>query len=111
MDTKWDHPFSWSETSSDYGDNKDLNKIEIDYRDKLNQVETNYEDNGDDIKIKTNYGNNKDNFEIETNYGNNEESILLETAACRILLSPHFCLANVQDSSNNIASMVEFVMM
>ena len=113
MDTKSGHPFSRSETGSDYRDNKDLNEIETDYGDNedLNQVETDYGDDEDDIDIETDYGDNKDDVEVETDYSNDEESIFLEVAACHIPSLPRPRSADVSDPGNDTASMAEFDMM
>ena len=113
IDTKSGRPFSWSETGSNYRDNKDLNKIETDYEDNkdLNQVETNYEDNKDNINIETNYSNNEDNVEVKTDNNDDEKNIFLEVATCHIPSLLRLRLADVPDPDNDIASMAKFDMM
>lgn len=113
MDTKSGCPFSWSETGSDYRDDKDLNKIETNYGDNkdLNQVETDYGDDKDDIDIETDYGDNEDNVEVETDYSNDEESIFLKAVARYIPSLPRPRLVDVPDPGDNTASMAKFDMM
>ncbi len=98
MDIRLGHLFSRSKTN---GDNKDLNKIEIDYKNdkNLRQVETNYGNNEDDIEIETNHEDIKDIVEIETNYDNDEESIFLEIVPCYNPSLPHSRSTHVPDLS------------
>lgn len=99
--------------NSDFGNNKDLNKTKLDYENdkNQNQVEIDYKNYKKDIEIKTNYKDNKNYVKIETNYSDDKENIFLEVIACYNLLLSYSCLANVQNSSNEIIRIAKFDIM